>query len=130
QVAAITDAARIFDEEAIRSFLTEKPAVVIAIGNDAQQAAADKLAAALKAKGIDAQVKPEAEAYSKALYPRVFNPYARQYTPGGEEQQPQGEVTQNLTLARDADGVVTITDADGKKVTDWRQPNTVITIAG
>jgi len=126
---AIADAVRVFDESSIKNFLAAKPAVTIA-ATEANKSAAEKLMTALKAKGIDASIKPEADVTKKVDYPRVWNPYARLFTPGGEDKQPAGEVKNNVTISTDAAGVVTFTTADGKPTDNWRQPLTLVTVAG
>jgi hypothetical protein len=128
--APVTDAARVIDEAVIRTFLHGKPAVVIAIGNDVQRAIAGDLAAKLAAAGIKATVKQEKEVVRKALYPRVWDPYARLVKASGDEKQPPAEVKQRVTLATDAAGLVSAKSTDGKAVADWKTPGTLITVAG
>jgi hypothetical protein len=126
----LADAARTFDEPAIRQFLAAKPAVVITVGNDGQRAVADDLAAKLSAAGIAASVKPAAEVARRAAYPRVWDPYARLVQAADEETPPPAEVKQQVILATDTAGIVTAKTADGKEVADWKTPGTVATIAG
>ncbi len=124
-----SEAVRVFDGETIRAFLAGKPPVVIAVGNAGQEATAQKLADDLKAAGIPANVRPEAEVLRKARYPRVWNPYARVYQARGEEKKPPTPVMTRTEVGTRADGTFIARTADGKKVRgDWRQPNSLVKI--
>ena len=126
----LADAARVFDEPVIRKFLAGKPEVVIATGNDALRKIANDLAAKLNAAKIRAVVKSEAEVVHRAAYPRVWDPYARLVKATGDEKQPPAEVKHQVTVATDAAGTVTAKSADGKDISDWKMPGTLVTIAG
>lgn len=81
---------RVFDKAAIESFLKGKPVLTIAVGTEEHKDAADQLASDLKEKGLNATVKPEAEVWKRARYPRVWDPYIKVHSPT-EEDQPLGE---------------------------------------
>jgi hypothetical protein len=122
---------RVFDEAAIRAFLGKKPAVTIAIGSPAQRPAAEKLASALGAKGIQARVAPEAEVFRKARYPRVWDPYVSVYEATGEEKKPTGEVKTTLALEMTDDGRTVARTSDGKDVgEEWQKPETLVSVTG
>ena len=121
-----------FDARTIAALLADRPEVVIAVGGDAQKAAAEKLAAGLAAHRIKATVRPESQVLRKVRYPRVWNPYAKVYRPGGEEQSLAGKkVQRRIEVAAAADGSVKLTSSDGRDFgAQWRQPNSVVTVAG
>jgi hypothetical protein len=121
---------RVFDAEATKSFLSEKPDLTIAFGNDANKAIAEKLAGKLSANGFKVAVKSEDQVLQKAKYPRVWNPYANVYYAIGDENLGDKKVNTQITLSTDKDGVITIKASDGKELDDWRQPNSFVTIGG
>ncbi len=122
-------AARVFDENAIRDFLRQKPRIVIA-RTDANRDAAEKIARALADGGCKTEVKDERAVISKAKYPRIWNPYLRLYKIGGENKAAPGEIKTKVALSTDAEGAVTAVDEQGKSLTDWRQPGALVTVAG
>ena len=127
----INESVRVFDEVAIRAMLNAKPVVTIAVGNDSHRAAAEKLAGALAAAGVKVSIKPESEVLRKVHYPRVWNPYAKVFSPTGDEKPTTGlKIDLQITLGTESDGTVTAKTADGKDLNDWRQPNSLVTIAG
>ena len=111
----VAGAVRIMDQPAIRTLLAAKPALVIALGNDEQKPIAEKLAAALNAKGISVSIRPVAEVVRKAAYPRVLNPFAQVFSVGGAVTAPGGEATRMITLDAGFTGVV-------------REPGTLATV--
>jgi hypothetical protein len=115
----LRDKVRVFDEQAIRAFLAQKPEVVIAIGSQAHRAPAQRLAAVLTARGIRAEVLPEGEVIRKARYPRVWDPYIKVYRPTGEERKLDG-----MTVRRSLTAVTGEDAANG----DWKQPGTLVTV--
>ena len=126
----VSEVARIFDEAVIRSFLGSKPALVIAVGVAAHQPQADALARELTAKGIPTTVTAEAQVFRRAMYPRVWNPYARLCKPGGDEK-PSTNVQQRVELQLDDDGRTRAMTPDGKDLgAEWQKPNTLATVVG
>jgi hypothetical protein len=127
----VKEAVRVFDGDTIKAFLAGKPELTIAVGSDAHQSVAEKLAADLTARGLQVTVRPEAQALTKVRYPRVWNPYAKVYRAAGEEQSLEGQkVDQRIALATDADGVITAQTEEGQAIDDWRRPYSLVTIAG
>jgi len=128
----LAEQVRVFDARTIEAFLAGKPDVVIAVGSDAHRTAAEKLAAGLAAHGVKATVQPESQVLREVRYPRVWNPYARVYRPGGDEQSLEGKkVERRIMVATSADGSVELASSDGRDFgTEWRQPNSVVTVAG
>jgi hypothetical protein len=126
----IPDKTRVLDAETIKSFLSEKPDLTIAFGNDANKVTAEKLAGKLSAKGLKVSVKSEELVLRKVKYPRVWNPYAKVYYSIGDENLGDKKVSTQITLSTDKEGVITIKTSDGKEFDDWRQPNSLVTIGG
>jgi len=128
----IDDNVRVFDGEAIRAFLASKPELIIALGDESHKATAEKIAADLSGRGFRVDIKPEDQALRKVHYPRVWNPYANVYYATGEEQPLKDiKIDIQITLSTDADGNITAKTDDGRDVRDyWRQPNSLVTIAG
>lgn len=125
----IAGAVRVFDEDVIRHFLAGKPELTIAYGAAAHKPLAEKLAAALSQHGLKAAVKPENQVLHKARYPRVWNPYAHVYRPGGSQESLEGKTVEHeITLGTAADGTLTLHDKEGKPLTDWKIPNSLVTI--
>ena len=140
----ITDKVRVFDGRVIQSFFADQPEIIIAIGSDNHKTIANRLADSLSESGLEVTVKAESQALRKVHYPRVWNPYARVYQATGDEQSLKGRtIESHITLATDfvsregihpletetTDGNVTATSMDGSDVADWRQPNSLVTIA-
>jgi hypothetical protein len=126
------DSVRVFDEDVIRKFLADKPALTIAFA-DKHKADAEKLAKALTGHGLKVTLKPEADVLKKVAYPRVWNPYAQVYRSKEQTKDPlEGKkVDQKITLGVDRDGNLMARTADGKDVSnDWRLPNSAVTIDG
>lgn len=130
KVTAVAETVRVFDEPVIRSFLAEKPSLVVAYGSESQKTIATKLAADLKAKGLKAVAKAEGEVLHKAKYPRVWNPTANLCKATGDEKAPAGAVKHRIRLGVDAQGVMTCQTEDGKDAQTWRTPESVVTIIG
>lgn len=128
QATAFTEAARVFDEKAIRRFLAARPVVTIAYGKADQKPLADDLAAKLSAQGIKATARSAAGLLRKVAYPRVWDPYARLVKPTGAEKKPGGPVKQQVTVSTLPSGEVVVKTAEGKTLTDWRMPATQITV--
>jgi len=127
----VEEAVRVFDGDAIQAFLADQPEVTIAVGSEAHQALAEKLADGLSARGLQVTVQPETEVLTKARYPRVWNPSVKVYHAAREEPSLEDqEVERKITLATDVDGTVTAQTDDGQEVGDWRQPHSLVTIAG
>ncbi|MBW3540989.1 MAG: hypothetical protein KY476_12020 [Planctomycetes bacterium] len=127
----ISDPLRIFDAEAIAAFLKEKPPLTIVLGDERHRPLAEKLVASLRARGIDADIRAEADVLRKVHYPRVWNPYAKVY--GASGTQPDlgdRKVEHRVTLTTADNGTTSVTDAEGQPVADWRRPHSVVTIAG
>ncbi len=127
--AVIADKVRVFDQQALGAFLSAKPALVVAFGNEGQKAFAEKLAGIMSAKGIKAEAKPEGAALRKVAYPRVWNPTAKLCSATGDEKSPPGTVRQEIKLGFDAQGNVTSHTAEGKAAA-WKTPESVVTIVG
>lgn len=123
---------RVFDETTLRTFLGGKPEVVIATGNEGQKGLAEKLAADLKARGIQATIKPEGEVFRKVAYPRVWSPYATVYSASRPQKRPKDmKVKSEIAVGVAKDGTFTARTKDGKDVRDdWRLPNALVTIGG
>ncbi len=121
---------RVFDADAIRTFLATKPQVTIAVGRAPHhQAVADQLATALTEQGIAAVAKPEAEVLRKVAYPRIWNPYVKVYRDAGPQADLTGKtIARQLTLSTRADGKVVAQTPAGETVNAWRQPQTLLTI--
>jgi hypothetical protein len=94
--------------------------------------AAVKLAADLKARGVNATARPEGEVLRKVAYPRVWGPFADVFAPDLNKAEPKGlTVKARLTLSTAKDGTVVVKGPDGKDVSsDWKLPNSVVTVAG
>lgn len=128
---AMAEAVRVFDGDTIRAFLAAKPEVTIAVGSQAHLALAEKLAAGLSARGLRVSIQPEAEVLTKARYPRVWNPSVQVYHPTREKPDLEAlAIERRVTLATHADGTVTAKTDEGQEVGDWRQPRSLVTIAG
>jgi hypothetical protein len=127
----VRDAVRVFDEAQIRRFLKDKPDLVVAIGKETQRLLADRLAAGLRARGLRATARPEAEVLRKVAYPRVWSPYATVYAPGTPEVEPPGDVTAELHAGM-VDGETVVVDGGGRRLLDeaWRQPGALVTVTG
>ncbi len=105
---------RIFDADAIRSFLAGKPELVIAVSGDRHRKRADELATALRARGLAVDVADERSVYRRHPYPRVFDPYLKVYRPTGPEHPPAGnKVDQSVKLQIEDDGRIRAIVADG-----------------
>ena len=131
--ALVAGLTRVFDGEAIRTFLAGKPEVVIALAGDRYQAQAARLAAALQARGVKARVADERQVFHRHPYPRVFDPYLKVYTPGGAGNAPADmKVEKEVKLQIGADGRVLATAADGTDLGEtWRErPNLLATVTG
>jgi hypothetical protein len=116
----------VLDGEPARLLLAGGP-LLIAYGKD-HKAVAEKLAGGLKAAGVKATTRPEAEVLRKVAYPRVWNPFADVWSAAGEEKK-AGEVKVEISLGTAKDGKLTAKTKDGKDVwQDWRQPNSLVTI--
>ncbi len=148
----VADPARVFDGEAIRALLADQPAVAIAVANPAHQPMAEQLAASLRARGVRATVKAEAEVWRKALYPRVWDPYAPVFTPNnaalkplpdvqklddqgkpvrGEDGKPimvPGQVVRELTVNSAYYETPTYTTPDGQDFAGRLAPGTLLTV--
>jgi len=143
----IEDPVRVFDKVAIQSFLKGKPEITVAVGVEEHQEAADLLATSLKEKGLNATVKPEAEVWQKARYPRVWDPFIKVYSPT-EEDQPLGEtmvmnketkekepfkeeVQVRLTIESLSYDTPTVLQEDGQPFKgQWWAPGNLMTVVG
>jgi hypothetical protein len=123
---------RTFDSETIAEFLKGKPDVVVAYGDAGHKEMAAKLARDLTALGIKATARPDSEVLRKVSYPRVWNPFAMVYSATGAEKAPKDvKVATRITLGIDKGGKLTAKTDDDKDVSqDWKQPNSLVTIAG
>jgi len=131
QPAMLTEVSRVYRSEQMSAFLKTRPEMVIAVGNDQQQAAARKLADVLSAAGLKVTIKPEADVIRKVNYPRVWNPNATVFKAGsGENAVADMKPEKEITVTTDATGNMTITDAAGAKLEDWIVPNALVTVAG
>ena len=129
----VPDAARVFDSQAIMSFLAGRPAITVAIGSDAVRAVAGKLAAALVEKGFTATVQPERSVWRKARYPRVWDPYIRLYRKADTDTRIEGmRVLRQVALEIAADGTLIAVPPDGTNVGEsWRRdPGTLALVTG
>jgi hypothetical protein len=131
-VVVLPDRVRVFDAPAIRSFLATRPEVTVAVGHPSHQAAAERLAAALTARGIRAVVRPEGQVLKKVRYPRVWNPYATVYRAAGSEKPLAGrKVERQIELGLDATGALRAKTSDGKDLGfEWREPHSLVTVTG
>ncbi len=132
QPATIADAARVFDADTIKSFLTKKPELVIAYGAADHKPVAEKLAADLGKTGLRAKVADEKEVFRKALYPRFWHPTVMVYSPTAEKPPPTNMVVKvRVEVKRDAQGRIIAITSDGQDIShDWHDPNTLVTVAG
>lgn len=128
----VEDRVRTFDAKAIGAFLAARPALVVPYTGDETKALAEKVAALLNAKGLNAAVRPEKEVWSRARYPRVWDPYIRVHRPGDADKLPDGaKVEQTLTIETGAEGETVARDAAGKTVANWEtQPGTLAVVGG
>lgn len=126
----IAPPARVFDQNTIQQFFAAKPPVTIALAADEYRPLAEKLAAALNAKGIPAKIAAEASVWRKALYPRVWDPYLTVYQPGGDDQLNNRAVKLKATIETVGYNHHRVRDADGNEIADWRQPQSLLTVTG
>jgi len=128
----IPDTVRVFDGKAITEFLAGQPSVVVAIGTEEYRPAAERLAQLLNARGVRTRVAAEKEVYTKAEYPRVWNPYIDVFRAQGEEKKPEGEVTTEVKLETLAFGAESAGTLDGRDLGNaWRRtPGTLAIVAG
>ncbi len=146
QPRVIAEPVRVFDQDAIAAFLAGKPALTVVVGQESQQAPAQQLAQALQAAGIPAVVKPEHEVVAKALYPRVWDPYAPVHHPTatlaplpevtvrneqGQVSKQPGHVLLDLLITSAHYDTPTVTTAAGEPFAgNWRTPGTQLTVVG
>ena len=116
---------RVFDEEPMRKFLAAKPDLVV-VAPASQKAAADKLVAGLKERGLAVTTKAPGEVLRKVAYPRVWNPFAHVYTPIKAHMKEPGPIEHRVTVTSPADGVVVVDD-NGKPA-ELRRPKSHVTV--
>ncbi len=122
---------RIFDAERLKDFLLTKPEIVIATNANTPPDVVRILSDRLGMAGAKIIVKPEAEVLRKIAYPRVWNPYAKVFTPTKKDVPQPAKIDTLIKLGTAADGTVSATTAQGNDVShDWRLPNSLITITG
>ena len=125
---------RIFDADAIRSFLAGKPELVIAVSGDRYRQQADEPGQLrLRARGLAVEVADERSLFRRHPYPRVFDPYLKVYRPTGPERPPAGmKVDQSVKLQIEDDGRIRAIAADGSDLGEsWRdRPRVLATVAG
>ena len=109
----------------MRKLFAAKPEIVV-VAPAAHQAAADKLVAGLKAKGIAATTKAPAEVLRKVAYPRVWNPFAHVYESMKAVRAEPGPVEHRVTVTSPADGVVVVDDSG--KPAELRRPKTRVIV--
>ncbi|MFW6038927.1 MAG: hypothetical protein ACOC9P_00440 [bacterium] len=131
----IDDAARVFDAETIRAFLRDRPALTVALGDDAQRPVAERLAAALREAGLDVSIEAERNVWRKALYPRVWDPYLAVYEPTDEAEAQanidEDQIERRLTVVSDHYGIPTVRTDGGDPVEgNWREQGTLLTVTG
>lgn len=133
QIVQSPEGVRVFDESAIRQFLTSKPEVSVIYGTENYRSAAEQLATALAAKGVSAKAQPESSVLRRALYPRVWNPFVRHYkVPTGTPAIP-GDLAIERKLQMgwsDSKTLETKTETGETIGLDWRQPKSLVTITG
>jgi hypothetical protein len=129
---AIADAARVFDEAMMRSFLNQRPPLVIAYGADQHRAIAEKLAVDLSQQGVQASVAQEKQILRRVKYPRIWSPYATVYEPTGPEKKLEGlNPKVVIELQRDDEGKILAMTPEGKNLgVEWRKPGTLVTVVG
>ncbi len=122
---------RVFDAERLKDFLLSKPEIVIATNANTPPDVIRTLTDRLGIAGVKVTVKPEAEVLRKVAYPRVWNPYAKVFSVSMKSEPIGVKVDQEIVLGVAADGTFTAQTKEGKDVSsDWRQPNSRITITG
>ncbi len=122
---------RVFDAERLKDFLLTKPDIVIATNKDTPVELVQLLTDRLTIAGLDVTVKPEADVLRKVAYPRVWNPYAKVFSVLKAKTPAAAKFDKEISLGVAADGSLTAKTADGQDVsTDWRLPNSRITILG
>jgi len=137
---------RVFDRGVIRSFLAGKPSLVVPYASAAVKPVADRVAASLKTKGITAESRPEKDIWRKALYPRVWDPYIKVFTPekadrplpkdkvkdkDGNPTEVAPEVKLRVTVESHSYDTPTVKTEDGKPVSgNWVTPGTLATVVG
>lgn len=125
----VADVVRIFDEKSIIAFLQQKPSFTIALSNEKQQAAAEKLAAALQAKGLKVDIKPAEKALPRATFPLVWNPTVKVYAANGAAPlAPDAIAKLTITTTTGDDGIPIYTDETGKNQLVWQQPSTYVKV--
>ncbi len=122
---------RVFDAERLKDFLLSKPEIVIAANANTPPDVIRTLTDRLGIAGVKVTVKPEAEVLRKVAYPRVWNPYAQVFSVSKKKEPIAVKFDHEITLGVAADGTLTAQTKEGKDVaSDWRQPNSRITITG
>ncbi len=122
---------RVFDAERLQDFLKTKPEIVVAVEPDHSPEIVKTLVDRLTDAGLKVSVKLEANSLRKVAYPRVWNPYAKVFSPEGEPKTDNLKIEKNITLSTSADGTINAKAGDGQDVVnDWKLPNSLITIAG
>ena len=143
---SIAEKVRVFDGTAIAEFLASKPAITVAVPAGEYQPVADELAATLKGRGLEVEVRPEGEVWRKAKYPRVWDPYIRVHHPAekdrplpddkvqdkeGNVSEVQAVVKQELVLESLYYDAPEVKTKDGKPFKgNWRVHGTLATVAG
>jgi hypothetical protein len=122
---------RVFDAERLKDFLLSKPEIVIVSNGNTSPDMIRTLTDRLEFADVKVTVKPEAEVLRKVSYPRVWNPYAKVYSVSTKTEPAAVKVDQEIRLGVATDGTLTAQTKEGKDVSsDWRQPNSRITITG
>jgi hypothetical protein len=123
---------RVFDEQVIGDFLSEKPKVTVALAAEGNRRLATELADELRSKGIAVTIKPEDAVWRKATYPRVWDPYFNVYSPEPSDRSLQGrEVKRRATIETIAYNHHRLLDGSGNELADrWDEPGSLLTVAG
>ncbi|MBC7817862.1 MAG: hypothetical protein IAG10_13300, partial [Planctomycetaceae bacterium] len=122
---------RVFDAERLKDFLLSKPEIVLATNANTPPDVVRILSDRLGIAGVKVIVKPESEVLRKVAYPRVWNPYAKVFTPTKKDVPHPEKIGALIKLGTAADGTISAMTVQGGDVSqDWRLPNSLITITG
>ena len=116
---------RVFDEEPMRKFLAAKPEIVV-VAPALHQAAADKLVAGLKQRGLSVTIKAPGDVLRKVAYPRVWNPFVKVYEPTKAAIKEPGPIEHRVTVTAPADGILVVDDKG--KPAELRRPKSLVTV--
>lgn len=122
---------RVVNSFRVQEFLQSKAAVTIAVGHASHRPLAEQLAQGLRERGLTVTVRPEAEVWTKATYPRVWDPSIAVWSPDAEDRLKDRPVSRRLTIETTHYNRHRVADDAGQAIKDeWRQPGTLLTVTG